>query len=130
MCRRAREGNHYELSDNMWGETLLPQTKIIPLVDLVITHSGNNTVCETFYFGKPMIALPVFGDQYDIAQRIDDLGFGLRLDPYFCTENDLLKAIEKLLHNVKFVKLFSLFEFIMNAYFFSLVSTIKKYITA
>jgi UDP:flavonoid glycosyltransferase YjiC (YdhE family) len=114
----------------MWGETLLPQTKIIPLVDLVITHSGNNTVCETFYFGKPMIALPVFGDQYDIAQRIDDLGFGLRLDPYFCTENDLLKAIEKLLHNVKFVKLFSLFEFIMNAYFFSLVSTIKKYITA
>ncbi len=99
IVSKGSRGNQYELSDNMWGENLLPQTKIIPLVDLVITHSGNNTVCETFYFGKPMIALPVFGDQYDIAQRIDELRFGLRLDPYSCTENDLLKAIEKLLYN-------------------------------
>lgn len=32
--------NHeaFELPNNMWGEQYLPQTKIIPTVDLVITH--------------------------------------------------------------------------------------------
>ncbi|MEU9755690.1 glycosyl transferase, partial [Streptomyces althioticus] len=32
-----------ELPPNMWGEEYLPQTRILPLVDLVITHGGNNT---------------------------------------------------------------------------------------
>ncbi|CAG2114947.1 unnamed protein product, partial [Medioppia subpectinata] len=38
----------YSLPDNMWGQPFLPQTAILPLVDLVLTHGGNNTVTETF----------------------------------------------------------------------------------
>ena len=34
------------LHDNMCGEGYLPQPSILPLVDLVITHGGNNTTCE------------------------------------------------------------------------------------
>ena len=35
----------YELpGENLWGEEYLPQTAILPLVDLVITHGGNNSV--------------------------------------------------------------------------------------
>ena len=44
-----------ELPDNMWGQQSVPQIQILPVVDLVITHGGNNTITETFYFGKPMI---------------------------------------------------------------------------
>ena len=72
----------YELASNMWGAEFLPQTKIIPLVDLVITHGGNNTTTEAFHFGKPMIVLPLFWDQYDNAQRVDETGFGVRLPTY------------------------------------------------
>jgi len=83
----------------MWGERSVPQTKVLPLVDLVITHGGNNTVTETFSFGKPMIVMPLFADQFDNAQRIDEKGFGIRLNTYNFKEEELLTAIEKLLND-------------------------------
>ena len=64
-----------ELADNMVGAEFLPQTTVIPQVDLVITHGGNNTTTEALHFGKPMILLPLFWDQYDNAQRMDELGY-------------------------------------------------------
>ena len=89
----------YELPENMWGKPSVPQIQVLPIVDLVITHGGNNTVTETFYFGKAMIVMPLFGDQHDNAQRIHEKGFGIRLSPYECTEEELLNAIESLLNN-------------------------------
>jgi len=87
----------YELPDNMWGEKMVPQTKVLPLVDLVITHGGNNTVTETFFYGKPMIVMPLFADQFDNAQRIQEMGFGRRFNPFYCDENELLQAVDDLL---------------------------------
>ena len=85
------------LAPNMWGAEFLPQTAILPLVDLVITHGGNNTTTEAMHFGVPMIVLPLFWDQYDNAQRVDETGFGVRLDPYRFTDSQIQKAIRQLL---------------------------------
>jgi MGT family glycosyltransferase len=84
------------LAPNMVGSEFLPQTTIVPQVDLVITHGGNNTTTESLHFGKPMILLPLFWDQYDNAQRMDELGFGVRLSTYAFTEDEMNAAIEKL----------------------------------
>jgi MGT family glycosyltransferase len=85
-----------ELADNMWGAELVPQTRILPMVDLVITHGGNNTTTEALHFGKPMVVLPLFWDQYDNAQRMDELGFGVRLDTYRFAAEELTGAIDRL----------------------------------
>lgn len=90
----------YELADNMWGAEFLPQPAILPLVDLVITHAGNNTTTESLHYGKPMIALPLFWDQYDNAQRIDELGLGVRLATYAFEEGELLGAVDRVLADV------------------------------
>ncbi|MGI9006113.1 MAG: glycosyltransferase [Streptosporangiaceae bacterium] len=86
-----------ELPPNMWGAEFVPQASIIPLADLVITHGGNNTTTECLHFGKPMIALPLFWDQYDNAQRVHELGLGVRLDTYGFADQELTSAVSRLL---------------------------------
>ncbi len=85
------------LPDNMTGESFLPQPAVLPQVDLVITHGGNNTVVECFHNGKPMIVLPLFWDQVDNAQRVHETGFGRRLSTYGFRDEELTGAIDALL---------------------------------
>jgi MGT family glycosyltransferase len=84
------------LASNMVGEEFLPQTAVLPQVDVVITHGGNNTVVESLYFGKPMVLLPLFWDQHDNSQRMDETGFGVRLSTYEHSPEELLGAIDRL----------------------------------
>jgi UDP:flavonoid glycosyltransferase YjiC (YdhE family) len=97
IVSKGPRADELELANTMWGLGRLPQTSIIPKVDLVITHGGNNTTTEAFHFGKPMIVLPLFWDQYDNAQRVHELGFGTRLDTYAFEDQDLRGAIDRLL---------------------------------
>jgi MGT family glycosyltransferase len=96
IVSKGPQHEQLELADNMVGEEFLPQASILPHVDVVITHGGNNTVTESLYFGKPMVVLPVFWDQYDNAQRMDETGFGVRLDTYGHEPRQLPSAIDAL----------------------------------
>jgi MGT family glycosyltransferase len=82
-----------DLPAGMVGEEYLPQISVLPQVDVVITHGGNNTVTECLYFGKPMVVLPLFWDQPDNAQRIAETGFGVRLPTYEAGPDELGAAI-------------------------------------
>jgi MGT family glycosyltransferase len=97
VVSKGPQHSEYELADNMVGEEFLPQVSVLPQVDLVITHGGNNTTTECLHFGKPMVVLPIFWDQHDNAQRIDETGFGVRLPTYSFGDGDLTAAIDRLL---------------------------------
>ena len=87
----------FELAENMVGEEFLPQTSVLPHVDAVITHGGNNTTTECMWFGKPMLVLPVFWDQHDNAQRVDEAGYGARLPTYAFEDGELAAAVDRVL---------------------------------
>lgn len=97
IVSKGPQHDQIELRERMWGEELVPQPAILPQVDLVITHGGNNTVTESFHFGKPMIVLPLFWDQHDNAQRVHETGFGTRLPTFEWDEAQLIATVERLL---------------------------------
>jgi MGT family glycosyltransferase len=85
----------YELAENMQGAEFLPQTSILPHVDAVITHGGNNTTTECMWFGKPMVVAPIFWDQHDNAQRVHETGYGWRLPTYTFDDQQLTDALAR-----------------------------------
>jgi MGT family glycosyltransferase len=87
----------FELADNMVGAEFLPQVSILPHVDAVITHGGNNTTTECLWFGKPMLVLPIFWDQHDNAQRVHETGYGLRLPTYSFDDEQMNDALSRVL---------------------------------
>ena len=87
----------YELADNMWGEEEVPLNNVIRSVNLVITCGDSNIIFECLRNARPMIVLPLFGDQLDIRMRLKECGFGWGLDPFTCTKETLLCMIESLM---------------------------------
>ncbi len=97
IVSKGPQHDEIELRDNQWGGEYLPQPLLMPRCDLVITHGGNNTTTECLHHGLPMVLLPLFWDQYDNAQRMEDLGLGVRLPTYAWEPADLTGAIDRML---------------------------------
>ncbi len=70
-----------------------------PKVKLLVYHCGINGVYEAIYHGVPVICLPVFYDQADIAQRLVTKGAGLRLDINAVTSDMLVETIQRVLND-------------------------------
>ncbi|MDZ4095517.1 MAG: glycosyltransferase [Paracoccaceae bacterium] len=78
-----------------------PQPSVIPLVDVVIHHGGNNSFTECLYFGKPAIIMSYVWDGHDNAMRVQETGHGFRSERYDWTEAELLAKIETCLTDPK-----------------------------
>ncbi|XP_017152200.1 UDP-glucuronosyltransferase 1-7C-like [Drosophila miranda] len=99
-------------SDNILYAKWLPQDDILahPKIKLFITHAGKGGVTEAQYHGKPMLALPVFGDQPGNAVAMVTQGFGLSLSLLTLEEQSFRDTILEILENPKYkraVKAFS-----------------------
>jgi len=74
-----------------------PQPSVIPQVDGVIHHGGNNSFTECLYFGKPAIIMPYVWDGHDNATRVQETGHGFKLDRYRWTGDELAAKITAML---------------------------------
>jgi UDP:flavonoid glycosyltransferase YjiC (YdhE family) len=56
-----------------------------------------NSINESLYFSKPILALPFFGDQHYNAARLVDIGVALRLNKQKFDSNEVTRKINSLL---------------------------------
>ena len=89
--------SYSDIPPNVIIESWYPQPSVIPQVDAVIHHGGNNSFTECLYFGKPAIIMPYVWDGHDNAMRVQETGHGFRMDRYDWTGPDLLAKIEAML---------------------------------
>ncbi|MDP3387166.1 MAG: glycosyltransferase [Eubacteriales bacterium] len=75
----------------------VPQKALMPFMDIVIHHGGNNTFTETVYYGKPMIILPFSSDQFSIAFDAESNGMAIVLDPNRLSEMIIVDALGEVL---------------------------------
>ncbi len=52
---------------------------------MFVSHAGGNGYHEGVFAGKPQLAIPMWLDCYDFAERVSSLGIGLKVDnaPHF-----------------------------------------------
>jgi MGT family glycosyltransferase len=76
-----------------------PQPSVIPQVDAVIHHGGNNSFTECLYFGKPAIIMPYVWDGHDNAMRVEETGHGFKMPRYDWSDEELATKLDACLHD-------------------------------
>jgi zeaxanthin glucosyltransferase len=75
----------------------VPLLDLLPRLDAVVCHGGQNTVCEALSFGVPLVIAPLTRDQPINASRVAALGAGLRASFSRVTPGQLAAAVTTLL---------------------------------
>ncbi len=86
-----------EVPPNVQIHSWYPQPSVIPQVDAVIHHGGNNSFTECLYFGKPAIIMPYVWDGHDNATRVQETGHGLKMHRSKWTGEELARNLATLL---------------------------------
>lgn len=82
----------------------VPQIELLPKVDLVIGHGGNNSTNETLAAGKPLIIIPIGGEQADNASRVEFLGVGRRIHIKQLDKSTVRQAVGEIRAQPSFLK--------------------------
>ena len=88
------KGEYSDVPGNVIIDSWFPQPSVIPQVDAVIHHGGNNSFTECLYFGKPAIIMPYVWDGHDIASRVEETGHGFKMPRYDWSDAELVASIE------------------------------------
>lgn len=56
------------------------QIAVLQQADVFVSHCGMNSVSESLFYGVPLIMLPQTAEQAGVAERVYQLGAGIKLD--------------------------------------------------
>ena len=91
---------------NVLVSNWLPQQDILahPKLKVFITHVGQSSFQETLCHQKPVLAIPVTGDQPINALEAEKMGIGIALHYADLKENELMNALDQVLHDKKYLE--------------------------
>ncbi|SPF48705.1 Glycosyltransferase, MGT family [Candidatus Desulfosporosinus infrequens] len=87
------------IPSNFMVKPYVPQIDLLQKTKLFITHGGMNSTSEALYYSVPLIVIPTGKDQPAIAQRVSELGAGVRLSMDGLTSTQLRDAVSAVFSN-------------------------------
>lgn len=89
-------------SGNVTVLRYLPQTQVLPLCDLVVSHAGSGTFLGALAHGLPQLCLPQAADQFRNAGAGERAGVSLALHPGAASADAIRAAVVHLLGDGSF----------------------------
>ncbi|KAK6044055.1 UDP-glucoronosyl and UDP-glucosyl transferase [Cooperia oncophora] len=88
-------GTHQNIYRMKW----VPQMDLLAdkRLSLFITHAGMNSILEATFAGKPMVAIPLFGDQFLNARNLRRQGRAVMIERNSLNRDTLIAAIRETL---------------------------------
>lgn len=83
-----------ELPENISVFPHVDQIAVLQQADVFISHCGMNSVSESLYFGVPLVMLPQTSEQGGVAERVYQLGAGIKLNK--TDASSIVNAIDKI----------------------------------
>lgn len=83
-------------------EQYVPQTRVLPHCDVVVSHAGSGTVLAALALGLPQVCLPQGADQFLNAAAISSAGVGISFAPGERNADAVREAIVRVLDDASF----------------------------
>ncbi|KAH8243487.1 hypothetical protein KR032_007781, partial [Drosophila birchii] len=95
-----------EVAENIYLSEMLPQQAILahPNVKLFISHGGMLSIIEAAYYGKPVLGMPLFFDQFRNLAVLREDGAALQVNIESVTGKKLKEAVNRLISDPNFQK--------------------------
>jgi UDP:flavonoid glycosyltransferase YjiC (YdhE family) len=82
--------------------SVVPQQLMLRCCEVFITHAGFNGVRESLAEGVPMVAVPLYAEQPANAERIVELGLGVRVSPSDADTDALADAVRQVIDDRRY----------------------------
>ncbi len=77
----------------------IPQLNILKHASVFITHGGTNSIWEALLNKVPVVVFPQGGDQYLVANRVEELGLGVWIKQKKIQPKQLRKVVERVMQD-------------------------------
>jgi UDP:flavonoid glycosyltransferase YjiC (YdhE family) len=92
----AMAQEQFQAPANVVLTPFVPHALVLPQVTAIVSQCGHGTVMKALAHGVPLVCLPLWGDQPDIAARVVPAGAGIRL-PQGASSTAIRTALQRIM---------------------------------